>query len=127
VRLEIIVSRGMLKLRDRHRAPVMVLTLDAVVVFTARIERVHRMMPIERGSVSPKRFLRDLGDPCSTDPRRRAGEVAIDELLIEPECLEDLRTAVTLQRGDAHLGEDLEQPLTHSPDVMLERFRPSER
>ena len=56
----------------------------------------------------PRRARRS---PIAADARRRAGEVALDELGREPDRLEDLRAAVRRDRRDAHLRDRLQQPL----------------
>ena len=58
-----------------------------------------------------------LREPDAAEPRRGAGEVPVDERAVEAHRLEDLRAAVRLQRGDAHLGHHLEQPLLDRLDV----------
>ena len=56
------------------------------------------------------------------DPRRGAGEVAVDEAPLEADGLEDLRPAVGLRRRDPHLGDRLEQALADRlDDVALRR------
>ena len=53
------------------------------------------------------------------DPAGGAGEVRVDELGLEPDGLEDLRAAVGLDGGDAHLGDRLEQALADGLDDPL--------
>ncbi|MBG9887289.1 hypothetical protein ABE10_12290, partial [Bacillus toyonensis] len=64
----------------------------------------------------------DVLDPDSTEPRRGAGEVGVDELLTEPDGLEDLRAGVGPDRGDAHLGHDLQHALTQRVDQIPHRL-----
>src|SRR5919199_5325962 len=45
-----------------------------------------------------------------TDSRRRAGEIAVDDVLIESEDLKELSAQVAGNRRDAHLRHDLEDP-----------------
>ena len=52
----------------------------------------------------------------------RAGEVAINELLRETHRVKNLRAAVGLIRGDAHLGHHLQQPLVDGLDEALARL-----
>ena len=40
-----------------------------------------------------------------------AGEVLLDQALVQPDGFEHLRAAIALQRRDAHLGEGLQQAL----------------
>ena len=58
----------------------------------------------------------------AADARRGPGEVAVDELLLEADRLEDLRAAVALQRRDAHLRHHLEHALVERLDVVLHRL-----
>ena len=67
-------------------------------------------------------FARQNVEPDAFDPRRRTGEVSLDEFLVEADGFEDLRAAIALQRGDAHLGEDLQQALVDGLDVVIERL-----
>ena len=60
----------------------------------------------------------DLGQPDAAEPRRRAGEVAVDQLAGEPERLEDLGAAVAHGRRDAHLRGDLEEPLLEALQIV---------
>ncbi len=60
----------------------------------------------------------DLRQPDATEPRRRAGEVAVDQVAGEPERLEDLGAAVAHGRRDAHLRGDLEEPLLETLQVV---------
>ena len=53
------------------------------------------------------------------DPARRPREEFIDEPLLEADRLEDLRAAVALLRGDAHLAHHLEQALGSRFDEIL--------
>ncbi len=50
---------------------------------------------------------------------RDASETALDHLVGQPDRLEHLRPAIAIDRSDAHLGHDLEQPLLQRVDVVL--------
>ena len=69
--------------------------------------------------VTPPRLLLDLGDAYALDPRRRPGEVAVDELLVESDSLEYLGPPVALDGRNAHLGHYLEDALVQGLDVVL--------
>ena len=101
---------GVLELRDRVRVPVVVLA-----VAPPRVEADHRQERVGgagiRARVARERLLGELADADAADPRRRAGEVALDELRPEPDRLEDLRAAVRRDRRDPHLRHRLEQAL----------------
>ncbi len=113
--LGVVRPAGVLQLIDGLRIPVMVFALDAVVDLAAEVELADRRRFV-RHAMPPERLLADLADPDAFHARGRAGEVAVDELVIESDGLEDLRAAVRLHGRDAHLGEDLEQPLVDRLD-----------
>src|SRR5206468_639359 len=62
-------------------------------------------------AVMGERLGGDLRQADPADARGRLVEVAADELLVEPDRLEDLGAAVALDRADAHLGHDLDDAL----------------
>ena len=59
----------------------------------------------------------------SFDARGCAGEIPVDQVMVEADGFEDLRAAIALQRRDAHLRDDLEQPLVDGLLVIFERCR----
>ena len=59
--------------------------------------------------MAAKGFGGDLGVTDAADRRGRAGEVVLDQLFGDAEGFEHLRAAVGEQRGNTHLGHDLEQ------------------
>src|SRR6476661_499702 len=71
--------------------------------------------------MATQRLVADDVDPHTADARRRAGEMPRDERRMEPERLEDLRAAITLERRDSHLRQNLEQSLAHRIDVVRAR------
>ena len=52
----------------------------------------------------------------------RAGEIFVDQRLVQSNGFKHLGAAVTLKRRDAHLGGNLEQPFIDGLGVILERF-----
>jgi len=58
-------------------------------------------------------------DADAADPRGRPGEALVNEVLIEPQRLEDLGAVVALDRADPHLGDDLDDPLGDRLAVLL--------
>ena len=67
---------------------------------------------VDRGpgtGVALLRFVGKLLEADAADRRRGAGEVLVDEALLEPDGLEDLRRVVGGDRRDAHLREHLEE------------------
>ena len=69
------------------------------------------------------RFARQHVQPDAFDARRGAGEIFLDQVLVQPDGFEDLRAAIALQRGDPHLREGLQQAFVDGLDVVLERLR----
>ena len=117
-----------LELRDRARVPLMVLA-----VAPPGVDPAHGEQPGGLGvgaQVARERLAREHVEPDPADPRRRAGEVALDHVRGEPDGLEDLRAVVGLDRRDAHLRERLEQALADRLDDvalgLLERSRRGE-
>ena len=63
-----------------------------------------------------QRLLGQNLEADAADARRGAGEVAVDQRLLQADGLEDLRAAVGLDRRDPHLGDRLEQALADRLD-----------
>ncbi len=84
--------------------------------FAAR-QRLHqaarrqRIVRVARGDRLRLVFALNLGEAGAADARGRAREAQIDDVLIEADDLEQLRAAITGDRRDAHLRDDLEQAL----------------
>lgn len=71
------------------------------------------------------RFLRreNASATCSATKevgKERTDEAAIDNRVVESECLKDLSSLVRLQRRDAHLGHDLEDTAVGRVLVVLD-------
>src|SRR5439155_633517 len=67
-------------------------------------------------SVESERLARENVEADPADPRGGVREVAVDQLALEPDRLEDLRARVAPDRGNPHLGDRLEDPLAHRLD-----------
>jgi hypothetical protein len=121
--LVLAASRRVLQLEDGLRVEQVVLTIAAPLVLSARIEIGHTGGPAAVGAfVAQAHFLRDDVDADAADARGRVCEVLVDELLAQPDGLENLRAAITGQRGDAHLGHHLEDALVERLDVLRHRL-----
>ena len=72
--------------------------------------------------VALERLGGELVEPDPADRRGGAAEVAIDQLAVEPDGLEDLRPAVGGDRRDPHLRHHLEQALADRLQQPLERL-----
>ena len=117
----VVAARRVLELGDRHRIPVVVLALDAILVLAARIEPIDIDANRRTRSVPAQSLVGDQIHADAADARRRAGEMPIDERGAQSHRLPHLRAAVTLQRGDPHLRHDLEQAFAERLDVALLR------
>jgi hypothetical protein len=96
-------------------APPLVLPAPFQVRRGAGSRRERAVMPLQH-------FGGDDVDADAADARRRPGEIPIDERLVEPDGLEDLRPAIALQRRDPHLGHHLEDALVERLDVVPDRL-----
>ena len=65
------------------------------------------------------RFAGQHVEADALDARGGAGEIFVDQLLVQADGLEDLRAAIALQGGDAHLREGLQQALVDGLDEVL--------
>ena len=101
----------------------MILAAHAKLVLASDIEGIAVNGRIaERFAVPPHRLFGDLGKRDPFDPSRSAGEVLADELRLEADSIENLRAAIRLVRGDAHLGHHLENALVDRLDIPLDDF-----
>ena len=73
-------------------------------------------------SVAFERLGAELVEADPADRRRRTAEVAVDELAVEPDGLEDLGAAVALDGRDPHLRHHLEQALADRLQQLLGRL-----
>src|SRR5579863_10184247 len=86
-----IAVRGgcMLETHDGIRIPIVELSLNPVVIFASEIKLLGR-----RGDMCPElaaqNLFSQLIDPDPPDPGGRAGEIAGDQIRVQPDRLEDL-------------------------------------
>ena len=115
-------ARRVLQLEHRVGIEEVIFAVAPPLIFAARVQLVDACrLTAERALVAKARFLRDDVDPHAADARRRVREEAVDELLVQADGFEDLRTAVARKRRDAHLGHDLEDALVERLHVMIDR------
>ncbi len=81
----------------------------------------------EGARVAGQRLLRDFLEAEAHDLRDSAGEGEGDDVGVQADGAEDLRAAVAGERGDAHLGHDLEQALFQRGAIVLRDRRGLER
>ena len=95
----------------------------APFVLPADIQLIAVDLPIwERVVMAHPNFFGDLLQANAAYARRRAGEVFVNDILIQSNRLEDLRTRVTLHGGNTHLREDFDDAFRHGLDVVIDRF-----
>ena len=58
--------------------------------------------------VMPERLALDVLKPHAAQVMRRVGEIAVDEIGVQPDCLEELRALIRAERGHAHLGGNVQ-------------------
>ena len=116
---EALLPHGVLQLRDGLRIVQVILAAGAPVIIAAdgqfglEIGQRAEGVSVLAACASSREHVQ----PDAFDARRGAGEVLLDQLLVEPDGFEDLRAAIALQRGDAHLREGLQQALVDGLDV----------
>ena len=100
----------------------MALSIDAELILAAGLEEIVGQCRLDFEFVSLANFVGDVSQFEPTDAGNRAGEVAVDQFAAKTDGLEDLCTTVRLDRRDAHLRADLQQPLADRLDVALAGF-----
>ena len=113
----------MLEVGHHVGAPHMGFAADAESVFAADFERVAQDRRIGEGqAVTLDRLARDLLKSHALDPAIGAGEIFGDEIGFQAHGVENLRTAIGLIGGDAHLGHHLEDALAEGLDIAVRRL-----
>ena len=96
----------------------MIVGVAPISVPTTGIEVVGRICLL----VARQGVRADLGETDATDPRERAGEGSLHDLLADSQGLEDLRTVVRGSRRDAHLRHDLQNAGVDRLNVALDHL-----
>ena len=105
-----------LQLGDRVRRPHVVLAADAVLVFAAGIERVAQQRGVaERELVQPEASSATSNSPMPSMLLAVPVKYLSTKALLQSDRLEDLRAAIGLVGGDAHLGHHLVAGPCRSP------------
>ena len=118
-----VAAHGVLQVADAFRRPGMVLAAQAEGVVAAHIQhfRVNRIAAI--GLRMPlHRLGGNLGHAGAFDAGRGAGEAFFDKGAGQANRVENLRPAIGLVGGNAHLGHHLQHPLANRLDEVLARF-----
>ncbi len=118
--LRIVLEDGVLQLDDRVGIPEMLFAVEPELVLAAEIEFERTGFErLEGGAVPRDRLARDHVEIAAGDPRGRAGEIAVDDGMIEPDGLELLGELVAAERGNAHFRDRLEDSLLDGRDVLV--------
>ena len=98
-RFELVLAYGHLQFADCLRIQQVVLATDAVMIVAAGVEfRFRGGNLAERKGVFHGGFTRQHVQADAFDARGRAGEVLVDQLLVQADGFEHLRAAIALQR-----------------------------
>ena len=111
--LVVVLAGGLNRLDEGGRVPVrfaIALELDQPIV------RQPRRHFGEGGGMTLADIGLDLGQADPAEAGGGAGEAAVDQLLAEPDGLEDLGAPVAHRGGDAHLGDHLQEAVLHRVD-----------
>ncbi len=108
--LRIPLADGMLELADGERVQQVMLAAHAVLIIAAHGQfGVVAGDGLEGERVLHLRFAGQHIEPDAFDAGGGAGEVLLDQSLVQADGFEDLRAAIALQGGDAHFREGLKQ------------------
>src|ERR687890_460253 len=111
---------GPLQGRDARLVPLMILALRPELVFAPYFEFLGVVLGRGEGApVALERLARQGVHSDAAHTRGGARKGSVYKLLVQAHGLEDLGPTVGEERGDAHLGDDLEQALPYGPDVVL--------
>ncbi len=123
VALLAVAAHGVLQRGDGIRRPGVAFAAHAIGIFAADIERVGKdRILAESRRVARYGFFGDLGQTHALDGGGGAEEILLDEFRRQADGVENLRAAIGLVGGNAHLGHDLEDALTHRLDVAIDDF-----
>ncbi len=110
----------MLEFADGLRIEQVILAAVAVLVMAADDEFGFRIGErLEGVGVFHVRFAGEHVEADAFDARSGAGEVGLDEVVVETDGFKDLRAAIALQGADAHLGEGFQQAFVDGLDEAL--------
>ena len=123
-RLVVVRARSVLQRGDGVGIPHVILAIPTPVVHAAGRQFMGAIPPLVGvGGLVPSDGLPlDLLDSDTANSRRSPREILVDELLIESDRFEYLRSSIALQRRDAHLGHGLHYALYDGFDVVLFGF-----
>ena len=98
----------------------MAFAVGAPLIVTTGFQRCRFILAIGEGTlVAHLYFFKDLRQANAFDTGWCPGKVGIHQFLAQAERFEDLRTAVALQRADAHLRADFDDTFEAGFDVLI--------
>ena len=112
---------GDLEFVNRLRIEQMLFAAIAPLILAARFEFGIDRHRRERAPMPREGLLGDDFDSNALDARRRAGEILVHHVAVDADGFKNLRAAITLHRGDAHLGHRLDDAFDRSLDELLHR------
>ena len=100
------------------------LAVSPPLVLAAHVQFLHprNERVVESRPVPLQSFLFHGVQPNPLDTRGCAGEIPIDQVIVQPDGFEDLGSPVRLHRGDAHLGHYLEDAFFIGLDEVVDRI-----
>ena len=118
-----VAAHRMLQKRYGLWSPAVRLAANTVGIFTANFERctINRRVA-ERVPMAAHAFLGDFRQARTLDCCRGAKEKLVDKHLLQANCVKNLRAAIALIGGNAHLGHHLQQALIYRLDEALHHF-----
>jgi hypothetical protein len=121
-RAAVAAARGHLQREDRLRIPRVALAAAAPMELAGVRQRRQLVVGVVRvrQRVAAQRFLLEDCEIHALQAADRAVETALDDLVGEPERLEDLPALIGLQRRDAHLRHDLEHAFADGLPVIAD-------
>ena len=128
VLVRVLATHRMLQARHAFGRPGMVFATQAEGIVAAHIQHVAiDRIVAERVAVTAHAFLGHFLDADAFHGGGGAGEILFDELARQAHRVENLRAAIGLVGGDAHLGHHLQDALADGLDVVLLDFIGLER
>lgn len=115
--LEIAFAACALQSRDAAGVHVVVFTVDTPMVDPAVGKVV--VAPLVGSAVLVQLLAGEVLEAQSTNAAQRTSKARVHHFLSDTERLENLRSLVALERGNAHLGEDLQQPVADGMTVII--------
>ena len=119
--LEVAGAAGVLQFMNRLRIEQVILAVVAPLILAARVEFTVDLPVGKRVPVALEHFLRDHVQADALDARGRPGEIFVHHFAVDADGFEDLRAAITLNRGDTHLGHRFHHAFNRRLDEILDR------